>query len=568
MFVENEVSVIINPSNISHYRRFYEDIKSKDVINVKVNELTEFSNTLIKVKCDECDIEKKIMYKYYKSYGYSNGDYFCKSCKLKKNNMEKYGVKNVFQLESVKEKSKKTNMDKYGVEYITQSDDIKNIIKSNNIEKYGSYHHFKNVDILNKLKESNIDKYGVDNVSKLSEIKIKKAETCNKNHGVDCIFLDPNFITNHIQNNNQKYGVDHYFKSEIGKEKISEANIKKYGVDNPSKNKSIGNKIKNSVIKTLHDRIYKSDDNIKNIDSENRMFDIFCEDCNEIFRISYFLFYKRRETNTHICTKCNPIDKHQSGLEIQLRLFIENNYDGIIENNFKLDGKELDIYLPELKLAFEFNGVYWHSEVFKEKNFHKVKTDLCNKSNIQLIHIWEDDWLYKKDIIKSMILNKLGKTQNKIFARKCEIREVNDINLIKDFLNNNHIQGFVVSTIKIGLFYNNELVSLMCFKKNNNQYELNRFCSLLNYNIIGSSSKLFKYFLSRYKGDIFTFSDNTYSDGSIYKSLNFSIKDILKPDYKYVVNGVRIHKFNFRKKNTDGIYRIYDAGKVKWIYSI
>jgi hypothetical protein len=266
----------------------------------------------------------------------------------------------------------------------------------------------------------------------------------------------------------------------------------------------------------LHEKTLKNNPEIRHIDSENRQFKIFCEDCQDLFEIGYFLFYKRRETKTKICTICNKIDKHQSGLEINLQKFIKSVYEGTILNNYRIEGKELDIYLPELKLTFEFNGVYWHSNLYKENNFHLNKTKFFQILDISLIHIWEDDWAHKRDIIKSIISNKIGLTTNRIGARKCQIREV-DNNLVRDFLNENHIQGFVGSKVKLGLFYEDELVSLMTFgnlrrslgqKNKGDHWELLRFCNKLNTQVIGGASKLFRYFLNNFVvGQIISFCD-------------------------------------------------------------
>ena len=274
--------------------------------------------------------------------------------------------------------------------------------------------------------------------------------------------------------------------------------------------------------------------------------------------------------------------------------FINNNYNGeIVINNRDLINKELDIYLPELNLAFEFNGTYWHNELYKSKKYHKEKSDLCDKLNIQLIHIYEDDWLYKQDIIKSMILNKLKKTPNRIFARKTEIKEIADNKTIKFFLNNNHIQGYIGSSIKLGLYYDNELVSLMTFgklrkplnsKSIGHEIELLRFCNKLNMSVIGGASKLFKYFLLNFNyTKITTFADRGYSNGVLYDTLGFEKTYMIKQTYKYILNGIRLHKSNFKKstlikegynKNLTEremmldkeIYRIYDSGLIKYTY--
>lgn len=121
--------------------------------------------------------------------------------------------------------------------------------------------------------------------------------------------------------------------------------------------------------------------------------------------------------------------------------------------------------MPELNLAFEYNELHWHSELYKNKDYHINKTKMCKKQNIRLFHIYEDVWNYKQEIIKSMILNNIGKQKHKIFARKCKIKEVTNNKLIRSFLDKNHIQGFVGSSVKIGLYYNDELVSLITLKK-------------------------------------------------------------------------------------------------------
>lgn len=569
MFIHNKTKIQINNNNIKYYSSFYEGLVVNNFIEIDIKNLPRYSNHQIDIKCDNCDIEKSIKYKLYRSYGYNNGEYTCRKCKLKLNNLEKYGVENVFQLKSVKEKSKISVKEKYGVDYISQSSFIKDKIKDSNIKKYGKEHHLQNESILKKQIETNLERYGVKNVSQDKNTKDKKIKTNLERYGVDYIFLDKSFKDNLIKSNIEKYGVCYNLQSDEIKNKIKKTNLERYGVDNPSKNIDVKNKIRDANIKTLHEKILLSNKNILNIDSDKRIFNIFCDDCQSTFEIGYYLFYKRRETKTCICTNCNIIShKHQSGLEIQLQKFIEKIYKGEIVFNFKLENKEIDIYIPDLNLGFEFNGLYWHSEIYKEKNYHLDKTKLCLSKNIQLIHIWEDDWIYKKEIVQSMIINKLGLIYNKIYARKCEIREITDNKVVKDFLNTNHIQGYTGSYIKIGLFYNSELVSLMSFKKNVKEYELNRFANKLNIIVVGGASKLLNYFIKNYSNNITTFSNNSYSNGNLYLKLNFKKLYELKSDYHYVIGDLRAHKFNLRNKDVSNIFRIYDAGKIKYKYDI
>ena len=255
-----------------------------------------------------------------------------------------------------------------------------------------------------------------------------------------------------------------------------------------------------------------------------------------------------------------------SNEEQELYEYISQIYkDNIIRNDRTiLDNKELDIYLPNLNLAIEYNGFFWHSEKMgKLKEYHLNKTLLAKSKNINLIHIFSDEWVNKKEIVKSRLLNKLNLTPNKIYARKCKIKEV----LIKDkdeFLNNNHIQGKDKSSIKLGLYHDDKLVSIMTFghprtaigktKINiENQYELVRFSNLLNTNVIGGASRLLKHFIKTYNPQhIYSFSDNRWSnwENNMYLKLDFKFISKSEPSYWYSRDCLhRLHRYNFSKNN-------------------
>lgn len=323
--------------------------------------LGKWSKKEIEVKCDICQLEKKLTYHLYTSYGYEDGNYLCKKCKLKKNNLEKWGVENVFQLESVKEKSKKTNLGKFGVEYVSQSKELKEKIKI-------SKSKLDNNSINEKRKSTNLEKWGVENVSQSDDIKNKKIETSIKKNNVEHIFQSKDFKDSMRMNNLQTYGVEYLFQSEEFKSKSKKINLEKWGVDNPSKNDSIKEKIKNSLGKTLNSKIISGVNGVLSI-SEDKFYQINCVNCKQDFSINRILFYERRETKTEICTICNPVDKHQSGKEIKLYNFIKSIYDGKIIQNYRLRNKELDVFLPEIKTGFELNVVHWHSDVYKDRNF-------------------------------------------------------------------------------------------------------------------------------------------------------------------------------------------------------
>jgi len=531
------------------------------MIKSDISGIGKWSKTPIELVCDECGIEKSISYKLYTSYGYEGGEYLCRKCKLKKNNIEKWGVENPFQLDSVKEKIKNTNLKKFGVENPSQNKEINNKIRES-ISKLDK-------DLINNKREiTNLEKWGVKNVSQSKEIKSKKEETNVKNWGKN--YLETDDFRDYIKKNNlEKWGNEIYFKTEDFLNKSKKTNLERWGVDNPSKNKDIINKIKNSLSDSLYNKTVSKFENIVNINKDT--FEIFCDYCKDNFIINKILFYKRRETKTTICTNCNGVDKHQSGKEILVLNFIKSIYSGEVIQNLRIDRTEIDIYLPDLNLGFEFNGVWWHSDEYKEKNFHLNKTKFFSEIGIQLIHIWEDDWDLKNDIIKSQINNWLG-LSNKIGARTCYVKEVN-VNESIDFLNKNHIQGSIGSSLKLGLYRGDELVSLMTFDNLEGRkrmpignWNINRFCNKLNTTVVGGASKIFKYFIKNYIVErVISYSDKDWSSGGLYEKLNFTKINESRVDYKYVVGGKRIHKSNFKKSEKEITYpKIWDCGKIKW----
>ena len=278
------------------------------------------------------------------------------------------------------------------------------------------------------------------------------------------------------------------------------------------------------------------------------------------------------------------VNSYKSKGEIELLKYIQSIYDGEVKK-LKIDKKELDIYLPEKNLALEFNGLYWHNEKFKDKKYHYNKWKYCKDKNIHLITVWEDDWNFKKDIIKSIINNQLN-LSSKIYARKCLIKEVKK-DKIRKFLINNHLQGFVPSSIKLGLYYNDELVSLMTFGKRKisgkSYYELLRFCSKLNTSVIGGASRLFKNFLLLGHKNIISYASCDISNGSLYKILGFNEIGHTGVNYWWSNNINKYHRSNFMKyklvkdganfikteneiMHEKGFYKIYGTGNLKYEY--
>ena len=312
--------------------------------------------------------------------------------------------------------------------------------------------------------------------------------------------------------------------------------------------------------------------------------EILCLECNRIFSIEANSFLQGHGCPYHNC--------NSSIKEKDLFTFIHNIAEDAISNDRTiLKGYELDIYVPSKKIAFEFDGIFWHNENCKPNDYHLKKTIACEENGIRLFHIFEDEWINKKDIIKSMIKNLLLKTEQKIYARNCSINYV-DHSQGKKFMEKNHLQGWCPSQIMIGLYYNDELVSLMSFGKSRHfigngksDYELLRFCTKLNTQVIGGASKLFNFFIKEHPNkEIVSYADRRWSNGNLYEKLGFELYNKSKPNYYYVVNNERKNRFNFRKSilmkkyncpkdmserefcKQQKWYRIYDCGCLcyKW----
>lgn len=259
---------------------------------------------------------------------------------------------------------------------------------------------------------------------------------------------------------------------------------------------------------------------------------------------------------------------NKSFQEIELGNFIDSLNINVVKNIQNIINGELDFYFPELNIAIEYNGCYWHSDKFKIKNYHYNKWKQCRDKNIQLFFIWEDDLLYKKDITYSLIKSKLGIYDNRIYARKTIIKEV-PYNIAKKFINKNHLRGYSIDKIRLGLYYNNELVSIMTFGKSrvkSEDTEIIRFCNKLNYQVIGGASKLFSYFIKNYGcRTIISYAECDISSGKLYEILGMEY--IGRTDnWKWMYKGIRYNRLNKIKDSEykKDLLKCYSAGILKY----
>jgi hypothetical protein len=251
--------------------------------------------------------------------------------------------------------------------------------------------------------------------------------------------------------------------------------------------------------------------------------------------------------------------------------------------------QELDIIIPEKKIAIEYCGLYWHSVVYLPNNYHYKKYKATEAADWRLITIFEDEWNFRKEQVKGFLESVLAKPKRRLYARQCTVEEI-DRKTAKEFINKYHIQQLYSLDKAVGLFYNKELVGVMSFAKhhrqNNPALVLQRMCFKRGVQIVGGASKLFKKGRSLYPEaeQVVSWSDNRWSQGNVYEKLGFKCETEYRQDYSYVDKDwpkKRYSKQSKKKQATGcppertekefcetelGLVRIYDCGKKKWVF--
>lgn len=295
----------------------------------------------------------------------------------------------------------------------------------------------------------------------------------------------------------------------------------------------------------------------------NNLITVYCPIHGKFTQIAHY------HLNGYGCPKCG-IRKSENEDKIcdfinSLGFKTEKHNRNIIKPN------EIDIFIPNKDIGIEYDGLIWHSERYKtDPMYHLNKTEECKKKGIRLIHIFEDEWLEKEDIVKSIITNILGVSENKINAESCIIKEVTS-KKANEFLSENYINEKCKAKVYIGLYYNNELVSLIACKPLNKSKKIDKniwkiccFCNKLNTTIINGENKLLETFIKMVQpSKIIVYSDRRWENGNVYNKLGFTYIKNTKPNYFYTINQHRESRFKHIKQelNTNNKkYKIYDCG--------
>lgn len=523
-----------------------------------------------------------------------NHDYSSITQKVKQTMLDKYGFENSFSVPELREKAKQTSLLKYGKEYFTQTDEYKEKVKQTDLEKYGVEHHLKSKDVINKRIETVKQKYGTENVFQSDDVKEKSKQT-----------------------NIEKYGVEYISQCSDIIDKIRSSNISKYGVSHPMMLEEFQNKAQQTNLNRYGRRAY-TQQHIKDISE----WYAFMDNPKTYISTKYSHSPTSAELAHDLGVDVSTVDEYlkknnaigsvrriKSHMEEDIVSLIRCSYPKlniICNTRSVIPGYELDIYIPDLKFAIECNPTCTHNSSVndpwggepKHYKYHQIKTNLCEEKGISLFHVFGNEWTHKRDIIESMILNRIGKSKIRIYARKCNVKCVSGSDSMI-FLNENHRQGNANSPIRLGLEYEGEIVSLMTFGKMRSGigtgsenlddcYELVRFCSKRDVEVVGGASKLFKYFITTYSPQrVRSFSDRAHTSGKLYAKLNFKEVNRSSPSYTWVnvVDDTAYNRVNAQKKNIKkflkdetidlsrteteimiehGFVQVFDSGTITW----
>lgn len=513
-----------------------------------------------------------------------------------------------------------TNLRRYGYASTTQVPEFKEKSKNSILQKYGCTNVMKNSQIRQKADLTVKERYGVDNVSQCPVIREKINSTVEKTGGYT--LKSPISKAKYEKTMLERYGTINPQEIETTKVKTAQTSLAKYGVTNVMKAPDIVRDIQLQAIYRHAETITDEQKRKQYIEFKTSPKE-YLEKFETKPTASYLmdsLGYSDFTTIYQIIDKENLkelVEFHISLMEgevIDFLVSVDPNIKILKRDRKIISPYELDIYLPDYNLAIECNPTITHNSTkilgnwFKEgskkpltRNYHKMKSDLCAEKGIFLFHIFGYEWTNNSNIIKSMIKNLLGKCDKRYYARNLTVRPI-DSSSCKRFLNENHRQGSVNAKVRLGLFKEDELISIMTFNRmrstmgsthndTDDTWELSRFCSKLNTSVVGGASKFFKYFTENYKFDkIVSFSDVAHTKGTVYDKLGFSCVKHCSPCYIWVnlktdsyLTRANTRKSNIRKLFNDldididnkteaqilsehGYVQVYDSGLKRWEY--
>lgn len=483
--------------------------------------------------------------------------------------------------QKVVKKSNDTRIQRYGsLKEAYSQRDKKN--KETRLKRYGN-EDYVNTDAIRRTCE---ERYGVSCSLNLPEVRKKAHKTCEERYGASCYSSTDAWKEKTMGTNRRRYGAEWYSSTEEGKKKIHDRNMELYGVSTYTQTEEYSRRSK----KNHTDHI--KEDGISAVSQEHLSEEMKSMLYDRAKSIAFLQSadWKINSLSERFGCSCTAVIHWLNRLD--LRDYVEINTgsryedelfslfgkDGFIRNQKILDGLEIDLYNPEKKLGIEFNGDYWHSDINKDRNYHFNKSRCAEEKGIHLIHIYEHEWNDPrvKPILISIIGLALGHVANRIYARKCEVREITNKEA-EPFNNANHLQGHRNAQVTLGLFYQGTLVQLMSFSRTrynrnlrgSDSWEIIRGCPGSNNQVIGGVSKLFTEFRRRYHPkSVFSYCDFNKFDGIGYERIGMRFIGYTGPDFVWLLPD-RVAKrrpSSHSEMEKKAYARIWGAGSKKYLW--
>ncbi len=231
------------------------------------------------------------------------------------------------------------------------------------------------------------------------------------------------------------------------------------------------------------------------------------------------------------------------------------------------------IKVEDWGLLIEEKGVgFVFHKIEKIKNYRDN-----SPQNLHLIHIWEDQWGIKKEIVKSRITSYFGKSA-RVFARNTQVVKLNKNELLH-FLNANHLNEPANAKHKYGLMQGDTLVAVAAFSAScpvhrkgvvYKSHQLVRFCNKNGLTVVGGLSKLMAHFIKKHSPeDIMSYADLDWSNGKSYTRLGFDKIGVLEPQTFYInpISMQRYYKLNAPEEKS-GLLEFANQGSIKYLLDL
>lgn len=517
-----------------------------------------------------------------------------------KTNRERYGADWASKTKENKEKRKATNLERYGVENIGSLEIYIQKARETYFKKTGYHHPSENPEVIHKRELTNLERFGSIDVLSNPEIRNKAKQTMIKNHGVDSPMKSEEIRNKAYNTNLERYGYRTYFESEDNRIKSQQKLLIKYGVTSYPKSREWKlDKMKNpekidNWIKFLENprawlESYETTPNVHMLES-----DLGVSGGTIMHWISYY--------------KLNDLVKYTlSSIEdniVELIHSIDESIEVNRHNRKMIPKSEIDIVLPEYNVALEIDPTVTHNSSIndpwggrpKSENYHKLKTDKCRELGYTLYHIFGYELTNRMDFVESTIRNLINKPKHIVDIKSCSIIEL-DKNTSDDFICKNSIDPVVKASVRYGVIFNNELMTVMTFGKLHKSkyiedaegsWEILNMCTKINTKVIDGYYTILNKFIDGHNPiHVLASSDRSYSSVKEYESIGFSHIDITKPRciwidsntdipyYEYetrkcniqkLLDGIEIDKSKTEREllEENGFVMVFDSGKDIW----